>query len=217
MDPAILEARVGPKLTVYDGKTSKDVLINDPTSHCYIPQPRFDHCSFLIDDKLFVHRGRGCTFNKANLEEYDTVSEQWRVQTTSGDIPEPFSGMASARKGKMLYTFGGEIQAKMYTNVVSELDTSSLIWRMLHPTNPEHAPVPKRDAAMMSYKDYLVMFGGFSVSAGSSRNATYDKKGVNQVWTNEVTIFDVNRSEFAAAKLDFELIPNHNNNYRILQ
>jgi len=211
MESSILQARVGRELTVYEGTTPKRILINDPKSPSYNPQPRFDHCSALIDDKLFVHRGQSCSFKESDIEVYDTVSEQWTCKTTSGDIPEPTSGMAYAQKGKMLYTFGGEVKAKTgiktktYTNVVSELDTSSMIWKILHPTSTENAPVPKRDAAMMSYKDYLVMFGGLCASAGNDRKATPKKGGVNQVWTSEVTIFDINRSKFIAAKLEMML------------
>ncbi len=179
----IIGARCGTKLMLYEREKQVEVLINDPTSHSYIPESRFDHCSSFVGKNLYVHRGVSCSFSGPVVEEYDPQSERWNRRSTTGDVPEAKSGIACAHRENKLYTFGGEIMPKLCSNVLSELDTSSMIWSTLSPRDQQNVPYPRKDAAMISFKDYLVVFGGFG---GTS---------ITKVWTNEVSLFDIKRSK----------------------
>ena len=199
LDSSVVNARVGNEYFFFDGGAhASSTEISDPKSPQYAPRPRFDHCSSLINKKLYVHHGQGCFFTEPVVDEYDILSEEWSCRTTTGDVLEAKSGIASAHKGNKFYTFGGEIKARQYTNILSELDISSMLWRTLRPLNPQKAPIPKKDAAMISYQDYLVIFGGLGVSAGGHKGSKYERGGADEVWTNEVTLYDINRSKFVS-------------------
>jgi len=192
----IIGARVGSKLMLYDGDKQVDMLISDPTSYSYIPEPRFDHCSSIAGKNLYIHRGIGCSSSGSVVEEYDPHSERWNRRSTTGDIPEAKSGIACAHRENKLYTFGGEIKPKLCSNVLSELDTTTMIWKTLSPIDSQGANLrPKKDTAMISYKDYLVIFGGLVILPGSSKRMKFLRGSGTEVWTNEVTLFDVKRSK----------------------
>ncbi len=195
-DSYVLETRVRDTLRVFDGDTPKKIVINDPTTQSYTPEPRFDHCSSFVGKNLYVHRGVSCSFSGPVVEEYDPQSERWNRRSTTGDVPEAKSGIACAHRENKLYTFGGEIMPKLCSNVLSELDTTTMIWKTLSPQDSQEALRPKKDAAMISFKDYLVIFGGLVILPGSSKKLKFLKGTGTEVWTNEVTLFDVKRSKW---------------------
>jgi len=162
----------------------------------YIPQARFDHCSSLIGNTLYIYRG--VTGEESFINLYDLSDETWSLQVTTGDIPEANFGIASAHIGNRLYAFGGEVtyNGRNYNNTVSELDTSTLKWQQLFPENPQDAPIPKKNSAMISYLHYLVIFGGVGMfgECEGHKNARYT--GLKSIiFNNEVTLFDIERSK----------------------
>jgi len=162
----------------------------------YTPQAWFDHCSSLIGNTLYIYRGLIGEESVINL--YDLSNETWTQKVTTGDIPEANFGIASAHRGNRLYAFGGEIicNGRDYNNTVSELDISTWKWRQLCPENPDDAPIPKKDSAMISYLHYLLIFGGVGMFGKYKSHTEYaNYTGHKHVFNNEVTLFDIERSK----------------------
>ena len=129
----------------------------------------------------------------------DITNETWTQKDTTGDIPKANFGIASAHRGNKLYAFGGEVtyNGRDYNNTLSELDVSTLEWRELHPENPQDAPIPKKDSAMISYLHYLLVYGGVGMFGEHEghKYAKYTGHGGSIAFNNEVTLFDIERSE----------------------
>lgn len=170
--------------------------VNDPSTDNYVPRARFKHCAALWDDKWYVLGGAQHT--PACVEEYDTLHETWHQHITKGDIPVASVGVACTALGAKLYTFAGSTSDNKFTNTLSELDTGSMEWRALNPGQTHHAPILKRDAAMIAHGRTLVTFGGYGtyLEVMNRMRAGYDNSGVKfEVWTNELIVCDLDKSK----------------------
>ena len=62
-----------------------------------------------------------------------------------------------------LYWFGGNDGTSFY-NSLHRLDTTTLEWRELQPLNQVDEPMRKIGCGMVSFRDQLVVFGGYAHS-----------------------------------------------------
>lgn len=206
VDSSVLCARVGNHYYSYAGGDQQTVEVNDPLSHCYKPRPCFDHCAAQIDNKWYIFGGTPST--PIHVEEYDALTETWHQHKTSGDIPPASCGVASSTLQGKMYTFGGCTGNRRYTNVLSELDVSSMRWKTLEPLQAIPSPLPKQDAAMLTHHNTLVTFGGLGTLQGNVKpsKSAYDfkDKPKSEVWTNELLYFDLNESKMChSARFQF--------------
>ncbi len=208
-----LSARVGSLYYSYAAGFQQTVQVNDPCSKCYKPEPRFDHHAALIGDKWYVIGGMPS--NPSYVQEYNVISESWHQYETQGDIPLAICGVACtslSSRGKVL-TFGGCTRDRKYTNILSELDVDTMVWQTLKPVQMHHCPQLKRDAAILAHHNTLVTFGGYGTFLESIKQsrASYFKDGTKaEVWTNELTCYDLDKSELVCVadwKLHVHEIP----------
>lgn len=200
VDSNPVSSRVGTDYHSYVTGCCQTVKINDPAYINYMPKSRFGHCASLVADRWFVLGGQPST--PAYIEEYDTLRETWHQHLTTGAVPSALHGVAcSCIDGNKLYTFGGSTRDNKYTNVLSELDIATKVWRMLEPGQPHHTPILKRDTAMISHgRSQLVTFGGYGTfhEHVTRSRASYDKNGTkSEVWTNELIRYDLDKREAA--------------------
>ena len=166
----------------------------------YEPLPRFFHVSQSVGSKVVVQGGRTKDFSEKThwqhltsvVETLDPYSELWEQRQVEGDAPSPGTyGAASTSINDDLYTFGGYDGSNLF-NTLHKLDTKTWHWCQLSPQNAEGAPMPKVGCGMISFKDSLVVFGGFGVPHGPAEPGSFvkDTKYTDgRGWTNELHIY----------------------------
>ena len=199
VDSQPLTARVGNHYYSYAAGYQQSVKVNDPSSNCYEPQPRFHHCAALVDNKWFVIGGTPSTLSL--IQEYDIASESWHQHESHGDIPSAACGIACTSHNGRIYTFGGcTLCDRKYTNDLSELDMKSMVWKTLQSVQSPSSPILKQDAAMTTLHNTLVTFGGYGtyLERMKQSKARYDFKEKSQaeVWTNELFCYNLDGSEW---------------------
>ncbi len=145
-----------------------------------------------------MYGGEG--ISATSIDVYDPLTEKWFLKFTDGDIPPASSSNACAIIKDKFYIFGGHVNSgggQKYTNALCELDTSIMRWKILNLDNRLKAPLPKRNAAMVAYKNFLITFGGYGVIPAGTHRAknSYDKNKKPEVWTNELIYWDLNKSK----------------------
>lgn len=86
------------------------------------------------------------------------------TKPTTGDIPPPLVGAATAVVGNSLYVFGGRlVSSRQMTNHLYILDLETLSWSR-HIAEPDSPPPPRPRYfhSMNLYGKYLIVFGGMS-------------------------------------------------------
>ena len=200
----VLSAKVDGQYHDYASGCHQVIQIHDPFSINYSPQPRFNHCASLVEDKWYVYGGSGggcASLSGRCIEEYDPAAERWHQHATTGDVPFASVGLACTAIDNKLYAFAGCTNGvENFSNAVTELDIHSMIWRTLKPCNPDDAPIPKKNAAMTACLKCLVTFGGYGIFPENKKiyqkRASYKSDGKTaKVWTNELIYFDLEKSK----------------------
>ena len=167
----------------------------------YEPSPRAAHNDCFIGDDIYVCFGRTGDFSTTAMSElsrqvevYDCHSKTWVQRKTTGTPPPGLVYGACTSINNKLYTYSGHDGSDSpYTGTLSQLDTSTMEWKLL---TSDIGPMKKRGAGMIALNgEQLAVLGGYGIPTsptqpGSSffRNSSRsDGRG----WTNEFHIFNI--------------------------
>ena len=155
-----------------------------------------------ISDNIYVCFGDTGDFSTTAMRElsrqvevYDCYSKTWVQRKTTGTPPPGLVYGVCTSINNKLYTYGGGDGGgdSLYTGTLSQLDTSTMEWKLL---TSDIGPMKKRGAGMIALNnEQLAVLGGYGIPTsptqpGSSfvRNGSIsDGRG----WTNEFHIFNI--------------------------
>ena len=166
----------------------------------YEPSPRVGHYDSCISDNIYVCFGfTGDSSATAmrelsrQLEVYDCYSKTWVQRKTTGTPPPGLFYGACTSINDKLYAHGGYGGGdSRYTGTLSQLDTSTMEWKLLI---SDIGPMKKVGARMIALKDeQLAILGGFGIPTSPTQpgssfvrdSSSSDGRG----WTNEFHIFN---------------------------
>ncbi len=160
------------------------------------PSPRWGHYSAAVGGQLCVYGGRTKDFSIGKSElggcihSFNQCMERWQTRATTG---QPHPGLydgACTSSGNHLYLYGGYDQSR-FQDSLYRLDTDSLEWSQL-----PSGPMRKIGCGMVSYKEKLILFGGYGIPSGPTQpGAEFIKITDGHGWTNELHTFDVQKGE----------------------
>lgn len=182
------------------------------------PASRFWHTAQLFQDKMYIRGGCIGKFEDEEarrvlintIETFDANDRKWRKVDTKGDPHPGLTAVACASSGKHMYTFGGN-DLKCLNAILSKLDLETHTWSQLSPETDE-GPMRKDASGMVCIGE-----GEIAVVCGyvEPRDATKKNGGSSDIystflkrkeviesandeggWTNEIHIFDINRSKY---------------------
>ncbi|KAF2399879.1 galactose oxidase [Trichodelitschia bisporula] len=140
------------------------------SSATLIASPANDHELFLFGGEYF--NGALASFNN-DLYVYNTHRDDWR-RVTSPNSPLPRSGHAWTRAAntKDIYLFGGEFSSPKqgtfyHYNDFWRLDPASREWTRVDTKGK--SPPARSGHRMTSFKNYIILFGGFQDTAQQTR------------------------------------------------
>lgn len=114
------------------------------------------------------------------LYSYNPIIEGWARQKCSGGLPPNLCAGASVSSGHHLYIYGGLDSRNKSQCSLHHLDHKALIWRLLSSAGPTR----KSGCEMVTHKNRLILFGGFSDLPASTGE-----------FTNELHTFDIEEGE----------------------
>ena len=164
----------------------------------YEPSTRYHHSSSLVEGKVYMWGGttsKSCIPPK-QIEWFDPYLEMWnQVNTVGTPHPGQYEG-ACVSIGECMYMYGGCIQSRIYTDVLSCLDLNKLTWSRMGLVGTDGRPMKKCSCGMVPFHGIkLAVIGGFGIPTGSIqpgstfiRNTRFsDGSG----WTNEIHVFNI--------------------------
>ena len=176
----------------------------------YEPKARSGHCGALVESKWITYGGHlgtvgGYASPLTSVEIFDCTTGNWEQVKTTGTPPPGVYGAACAAIGPIIYHVGGSDHKRSY-NTIHYLDTRTMIWSKLTPTNPDEAPIRKRGMSMTSFNNTLVTVGGFGHFPENSHPGVQylQQKIKNYCYTNEVVCYDIERSKFDIILIEYK-------------
>ena len=143
------------------------------------PSDRAGCVSATIDSKVFIWGGglsdRQDTSHLKNLYILDSLKENWKSKSTSGEHPRGYKYCCSAQSGNVLYVYGGWDANDEETGSLFSLNLDILSWRELSP-HVQDGPSKKQNGGMVVQGDKIILFGGLTDNGRR---------------TNELHIFDL--------------------------
>ncbi|KAF5274580.1 hypothetical protein FQA39_LY07192 [Lamprigera yunnana] len=135
------------------------------------PRPRHGHRAVSIKDLMVVFGG-GNEGIVDELHVYNTVTNQWFVPITKGDIPPGCAAYGFVVDGTRLFVFGGMVEYGKYSSELYELQASRWEWKRLKPKPPKVGPPPcprlGHSFTLVNNKVYL--FGGLANDSDDPKN-----------------------------------------------
>ena len=171
-----------------------------PDARLYEPSPRIGHYDCSIGDNIYV--GFGFTGDSSTaamrelsrqVEVYDCYSKTWVQRKTTGTPPPGLFNGACASINNKLYTYSGYGgDDSPYTGTLSQLDTSTMEWKLL---TSDIGPMKKQGARMIAVNDELAVLGGLGIPTSPTQpGASFVRKSSRsdgRGWTNEFHIFNI--------------------------
>ena len=143
------------------------------------PSRRVGCVRATIDSKVFIWGGAlpdsRDTSHLTNLYILDTLKENWKSKSITGEHPRGYKYCCSAQSGNVLYIYGGQDANFERTSSLFSLNLDILSWRELSP-HVHDGPSKKRSGGMVVKGDKIILFGGY----------TEDRR-----YTNELHIFNL--------------------------
>ena len=167
----------------------------------YEPSPRAGHYDCSIGDNIYV--GFGSTGDSSTdaerelsrqVEVYDCYSKTWVQRKTTGTPPPGLTNGACTSINNKLYTYSGDGGGdSLYTGTLSQLDTSTMEWKLL---TSDIGPMKKRGARMIALNgEQLAVLGGYGIPTSSTQaGSTFVRSSSSSDgsgWTNEFHIFNI--------------------------
>ena len=119
--------------------------------------PRDEHSANLWNDIIVVFGGNVNGWKSNDLWFYYIKENKWEeIKTT--DAPLERSNHWASVYGDSLYIFGGKDTERNKLNDLWQLNLSTKTWKKIEQKGD--IPIERSGATLITYKDYLVMFGG---------------------------------------------------------
>ena len=170
------------------------------------------HRTVSVGDSLYVWAGLQDSLPRAhdseekrritsNIQHFTPSTGQWITRGTTGTPPLGVRGYCCTAINDQLYYFGGACgHDDCYHNSITQLDTVSLQWRELEPTDATR-PVMRRSAGgMISFEHdgvhHLLMIGGMeSKPAVQLPHYKYIELSSGNWRTNEHSMYNLSSSK----------------------
>ena len=137
----------------------------------------------------------------SNIQHFTPSTGQWITRATTGTPPLGVIAYCCTAINDLLYYFGGWCgHDNCYHNSITQLDTVSLQWRELEPTDATRPVMRRASGGMISFEHdgvhHLLMIGGIgSKPAVQLPHYKYIELS-NGVWcTNEHSIYNISSSK----------------------
>ena len=167
----------------------------------YEPSPRAAHYDCRISDNIYVCFGFTGDSSTAAMRElsrqvevYDCYSKTWIQRKTTGTPPPGLVFGACTSINNKLYSYGGYVGGdSRYTGTLSQLDTSTMEWKLL---TSDIGPMKKRGAGMIALNgEQLAVLGGYGIPTSPIQPGSSFVKNSNRSdgsgCTNEFHIFNI--------------------------
>ena len=171
-----------------------------PDARLYEPSPRAAHNDCCISDNIYVSfgfTGDSSTTTKSELsrqvEAYDCYSKTWVQRKTTGTPPPGLVYGACTSINNKLYTYSGYDGDSQYTGTLSQLDTSTMEWKLL---TSDIGPMKKAGARMITLNDeQLAVMGGAGIPTSPTQQGSSFVRDSSRSdgigYTNEFHIFNI--------------------------
>ena len=138
----------------------------------------------------------------SQIQIFNITSGKWDTKPTRGNPPLGVVAYSCTTLNNKIYYFGGYCSHDFcYHNSLNELDTSTLTWTQISPTD-DRRPVMKRAYCGMMLTEYggvhrlLVIGGQGSPPSTKLRQAQYIQLLNGDVRTNEQNIYNISTSKY---------------------
>ena len=137
----------------------------------------------------------------SNVQHFTPSTGQWITRGTTGTPPLGVRSYCCTAINDLLYYFGGACgHDSCYHNSITQLDTVSLQWRELEPTDATRPVMRRGSGGMISFEHdgvhHLLMIGGLgSKPAVQLPHNKYIERS-NGLWrTNEHSMYNISSSK----------------------
>ena len=137
----------------------------------------------------------------SNIQHFTLSTGQWITRGTTGTPPLGVRGYCCTAINDLLYYFGGECGHRgCYHNSITQLDTVSLQWRELEPTDATRPVMRRAAGGMISFEhdgvQHLLMIGGLGSKPAVQLPHYKYIELPNGLWrTNEHSIYNISSSK----------------------
>ena len=137
----------------------------------------------------------------SNIQHFTPSTGQWITRGTTGTPPLGVVQYCCTAINDLLYYFGGECgHDKCYHNSITQLDTVSLQWRELEPTDATRPVMRRGHGGMISFEHdgvhHLLMIGGIgSKPAVQLPHYKYIELSSGRWRTNEHSMYNISLSK----------------------
>lgn len=149
------------------------------------------------DGLHYSWRGRGPGQEANAIGIYNSETEQWILQPTTGQPPSGSCAGGCISLGDYLYFFGGYKLPESWYNDLHKLDLNTYEWSKVNPHNyPSELPIRKDSGVLVAVDEStLICFGGYGMISRKCQSATRFIRDTRfrgpYGWTNELHLFDV--------------------------
>ncbi|XP_019852177.1 PREDICTED: uncharacterized protein LOC109582054 [Amphimedon queenslandica] len=194
------------------------------------PNKRAHHCtlSVLVGDSLYVwggyedgspsvHDSEEKRRITSNIQHFTPSTGQWITRGTTGTPPLGVRWYSCTAINDQLYYFGGWCgHDHCYYNSITQLDTVSLQWRELEPTDAARRVMMRGYGGMISFEHdgvhHLLMIGGIgSKPAVQLPHYKYIKLITGGWRTNEHSMYNLSSRKWNNPSIAGQCIPPANN------
>ena len=138
----------------------------------------------------------------SNIQHFTPSAGQWITRDTTGTPPLGVRAYCCTAINDQLYYFGGYCgHDDCYHNSITQLDTVSLQWRELEPTDEKQSVMRRCAGGMISFEDdgvhHLLMIGGLgSEPTVQLPDYKYIQRPNGRWYTDEHSIYNISSSKF---------------------
>ena len=173
---------------------------------------RAGHCTVSVGDSLYVWAGLQVVLPQvhdseekrritSNIQHFTPSTGQWITRDTTGTPPLGIIGYCCTAINDLLYYFGGDCgHDACCHNSITQLDTVSLQWRELEPTDATRPVMRRGFGGMISFEHdgvhHLLMIGGRGSKPAVQLPHNKYIELPNGHWrTNEHSIYNISSSK----------------------
>ena len=148
-----------------------------------------------------VHDSEEKRSSTRNIQHFTLSTGQWITRCTTGTPPLGIIAYCCTAINDLLYYFGGKCDC--YHNSITQLDTVSLQWRELEPTDATRPVMRRAYGRMISFEHdgvhHLLMIGGIgSKPAVQLPHYKYIELSSGRWCTNEHSMYNISSSKVIA-------------------
>jgi N-acetylneuraminic acid mutarotase len=164
------------------------------------PHLGLGHYSAVVNGKVWMWGGhtKSSPQPPSNVVQiYDPEQGTWEFVPTDGNQPSTLYYGACTSVGNSMYIYGGqeEDSAESYTNSLYKLDLDTSKTRVTWTLLNDDGPMKSAGCRMVSYKNKLIVFGGYGERPTSPDleeyfNSTSYKARRGCGWTNLLSIYE---------------------------